>query len=61
VSHEPSRKHFFAKLAGLFAVVGLAPKLLAKQQPGRMTSVKPVAPIALRPEVRAVSRRESTI
>ena len=57
MSHDPSRKHFLAKLIGLVAVAGLAPKLLAKSAaPATPTPVKsPV--VSLRPETRAVARR----
>jgi hypothetical protein len=60
VSHDPSRKHFFAKLIGLIAAGGLAPRLLAK--PPSVDAPKLAAPvIELRPESRAVARREESV
>ena len=61
VSHDPTRKHFFAKIIGLIAAAGLAPRLLAKApaQPAQT----PVASggIELRPETRAVARRADSV
>jgi hypothetical protein len=60
VSHDPSRKHFLAKLIGLVAVAGLAPKLLAKRAvPAAPVPNQPKsdALIAIRPDSRAVARR----
>jgi len=58
VSHDPSRKHFLAKLIGLFAVVGIAPRLLAKPVQAPSIPAAPAASgITLRPESRAVARR----
>jgi len=51
-----SRKSFFAKLGGLLAVAGLSPALFAKSG----ASSQPVAPVTLRPEQRAVSRKEGS-
>ena len=56
VSHDPSRKLFFAKLIGLTAAAGLAPKLLAKPRTARAQTPAPGL-IELRPESRAVARR----
>jgi hypothetical protein len=50
VSQDPSRKQFLAKVLGLVAVAGLAPKLLAKP-------AAPTPAASLQPEIRAVSRR----
>lgn len=60
MSHDPTRKHFFAKLIGLIAAAGLAPRLLAQSQTSR---AKPVASgkIELRPESRAVARRADSV
>jgi hypothetical protein len=55
VSSPCSRKSFFAKLGGMFAVAGLAPALLARSTP----PAKPVA-VVLRPESRAVPRKEGS-
>jgi len=57
VSHDPTRKHFFAKLIGLIAAAGLAPRLLAKNP--ALPAAKPAAArgFELRPETRAVARR----
>ena len=66
MTHDPSRKHFLAKLIGLVAVAGLAPKLFAKTPaalalsrlngPATPTPV-PLPVVSLRPEPRAVARR----
>jgi hypothetical protein len=56
VSQPPTRKTFLAQLLGLFAVVGLAPKLPAKLVPAAGAPVLPPAPFAIRPEARAVAR-----
>jgi hypothetical protein len=61
VNQDLSRKHFFAKLTGLFAAFSLVPKLLAKPQPDRMSQVVPNPSIKLHAETRAVSRRESNV
>jgi hypothetical protein len=63
VSHDPSRKQFLAKLLGVTAAVGVAPKLLAGSV---STPVAPAAqpaplPFQLRPEARAVSRRADSV
>jgi len=60
VSHDPTRKHFFAKLIGLIAAAGLAPRLLAQSQPSQASPVAP-AQIELRPESRAVARRADSV
>jgi hypothetical protein len=60
VSHDPSRKHFFAKLLGLIAAVGLAPKLLSKPLGQSVAGPTPTA-VNLRPESRAVARREESV
>ena len=56
VSPACSRKSFFAKLGGLLAAAGLAPGLLAKMNSAAPTT----APVSLRPEPRAVPRRDGT-
>jgi len=53
-----SRKSFFAKLGGLLAAAGLAPSLLGKF--GADDGSSKVAPVILRPEQRAVSRKEGS-
>ena len=58
VSSPCSRKSFFAKLGGMLAAVGIAPALLAKA--GAEIANRPVAPVTLRPEPRAVARKEGT-
>jgi hypothetical protein len=60
VSHDPTRKHFFAKLIGLIAAAGLAPRLLAQSQASRARPVTPPQ-IELRPESRAVARRADSV
>lgn len=61
MSHDPSRKHFLAKLLGLAAVTGLAPKLLAKPETKQGSSRPAEKPFALRPETRAVPRDEQVV
>jgi len=58
VSHDPSRKQFFAKLLGLTAAFGFLPKLLAKSAVvTRAPGSSPSRVVAIRPESRAVARR----
>lgn len=62
VSHQHSRKTFFAKLLGLFAVAGVAPKLLAK--PTASPAAAPVsesAPFKVSQDSRAVARSGETV
>lgn len=58
VSPHCSRKTFFAKLGGLIATVGILPPLLAKSEKGAAAPALP--PIALRPEQRAIARKEGS-
>jgi len=60
VSHDPSRKHFFAKLLGLIAAVGLAPKLLSKSREQSVADQAAPA-VALRPESRAIARSAESV
>jgi len=59
VTHDLSRKQFFAKLLGLTAAVGVLPKLLAKSAPPA-APVSVDTPVRVRPEARAVARRSET-
>ena len=63
VIHDPSRKSFLAKLVGLVAVVGLAPRMLAKlpESTGTKGSPAPVSSFTLQRESRAVARRSESI
>jgi hypothetical protein len=61
VSHDPTRKQFFAKLLGAATAVTVAPKLLAKTASSNPTSAAPVAPVVVRSEVRAVARRAGSV
>jgi len=61
VSHDSSRKQFFAKLVGLAAAFAVVPKFLAKSTPAATTPVAPAAPVDLRPEARAVARRADAV
>jgi hypothetical protein len=59
VSHDPSRKQFFAKLLGLTALAGFLPKMLAKSS---VAAPAPAAePVTVRPDSRAVARRTETL
>ena len=60
VSHEPSRKQFFAKLLGAAAAWAVMPKFFAKTSRDS-TPAAPVAPVNLRPETRAVARRAGPV
>lgn len=65
VSHDPSRKNFLAKLLGLAAVAGIAPRLFAKSAssviaPGATPSAAPKS-FTLQSESRAVSRRADSV
>jgi hypothetical protein len=63
VSHDPSRKSFLAKLVGLVAVAGFAPRAVAKlsvSAPSKSSNT-PVSPFSLQPDVRAVARRADTV
>lgn len=60
VSPNCSRKSFFAKLGGLMAAVGLAPRLLAKPETAARAAV-PAATVNLRPESRAVPRQAGSL
>ena len=63
VSHDPSRKSFLAKLVGLVAVAGFAPRLLAKAQESSrpVNAAAVVSKFALRPDARAVARRSDSV
>uniref|UniRef100_UPI004048F797 hypothetical protein n=1 Tax=Cephaloticoccus sp. TaxID=1985742 RepID=UPI004048F797 len=61
MSQDLSRKHFFAKLTGIFAAFSIVPKLLAKPQPARVSTPATIPSIKLHADTRAVSRRESTV
>lgn len=62
VSHDPSRKSFLAKLTGIIAIVGFAPRLLAKL-PATVAAPAPTssASVVLRPDSRAVARRPESL
>jgi len=55
VSSSCSRKSFFAKLGGAIAALGLAPALFSRSAANTKT-----APVAVRPEARAVPRQSGT-
>jgi hypothetical protein len=58
VSPNCSRKSFFAKLGGLLAATGLAPALLAKN--ATKTELPTAAPVTIRPEQRAIARKDGS-
>jgi hypothetical protein len=60
VSPNCSRKSFFAKLAGLMAAVGVAPRLFAKPAADSSPALA-AAKINLRPEGRAVPREAGSL
>lgn len=53
-----SRKSFLARLGGLLAAVGIAPALLGRGE--APVAGLPAAPVKLRPESRAVARKEGS-
>ena len=63
VSHDPSRKQFFAKLLGAATAVSIAPKLLAQPASSASAplSAAPALPVVVRSEVRAVARRSDSL
>ena len=63
MSHDPSRKQFFAKLLGLTAAFGFLPKLLAKSAAVTPVLESPVesTPVTIRPESRAIARRADAL
>jgi hypothetical protein len=63
VSHDPTRKSFLAKLIGLVAIAGLAPRALAKAAATETASspTPRVLPFTVRPDARAVARRENVV
>jgi hypothetical protein len=62
VSHDPSRKHFFAKLLGLVTAAGIAPALLAKSTGTVACAPAPATPaIKLRPAPHTVARRADSL
>jgi len=60
VSHDPSRKQFFAKLLGAAAAVAVAPKLIAESASSNALPA-PVSPVVVRSETRAVARRAGSV
>jgi len=61
VSHDPTRKHFFAKIIGLIAAAGFAPRLLANKPAQPAPTPGTSGGIELRPETRAVARRADSV
>ncbi|MFA6962499.1 MAG: hypothetical protein WC205_17215 [Opitutaceae bacterium] len=62
MSHQHSRKTFFAKLLGLFAVAGVAPKLLAKSSASPAAApVSAEAPFKVTQDSRTVARSGDTV
>jgi hypothetical protein len=65
VTHNSSRKHFFAKLLGVVAATSVFPKLFAKTAPRAASAVFPPTPgsrnraFEIRHDPRAVARRET--
>ncbi|MBW8780387.1 MAG: hypothetical protein JF599_00655 [Verrucomicrobia bacterium] len=61
MSTQHSRKNFFAKLLGLFAVAGAAPKLLAKSAVAAVAPVSPASPFVVRNDARTVARSGDSV
>jgi hypothetical protein len=64
VTHNPTRKQFFAKMFGLAAAFSIVPKLLAKPFAGVSAAAGAsgaAAPVVIRPDPRAVARRAETV
>ena len=64
MTHNPSRKQFFAKMFGSAAALTVLPKLVSKT-PASATANgdvrTPAAPVVVRSEARAVARRADTV
>jgi hypothetical protein len=61
VSHHPTRKEFFAKLAGTAAAVAATSKIFAQTSPTAQAPAANAVPVKLRPETRAVARRADSV
>jgi hypothetical protein len=62
VSHPHTRKKFLAKLLGLVAAVGIAPRILAKPVSALAEApAAPELPFAIRSEKRAIARNRETL
>jgi hypothetical protein len=63
VSYDSSRKTFLAKLIGVAAVAGFAPRLFAKKTVATISTAAPTKErkFALRPDTRAVARRDESL
>jgi len=61
VSPNCSRKTFFLKLGGLVAAAGVRPKMFAPFRSAPSLAAADSPPVALRPEPRAVARREGSL
>jgi hypothetical protein len=63
VSHDPSRKSFLAKMIGLGAAVGLAPRLVARAAvtPAAADTPATKPAVVVRPDARAVARRTDSV
>ncbi|MDO8543490.1 MAG: hypothetical protein Q7S40_23875 [Opitutaceae bacterium] len=64
MTHDPSRKHFFARLLGFAAAGSVLPTLFAKSTPA-ITPANSALPssgkLRIRPDARAVARRADTV
>jgi hypothetical protein len=65
VTHNPTRKKFFAKLLGVVAAASVAPRILAESDDAtesqRATGKnRATRRFELRPDARAVARRDAT-
>jgi hypothetical protein len=68
VTHNPTRKRFFAKLLGVAAAVNLLPKMLVRSIAGRgeapvsgVADARPIHSFPVQSEPRAVARRDDTV
>ena len=63
MSHDPTRKHFLAKLIGVAASLTVVSKIFAKSAPAESAPAagRGASSIVLRPETRAIARRAGTV
>lgn len=67
VTHNSSRKEFFAKLLGVVAISSFFPRLFARSavatvdSPAADSTGTPALPFAVRPDSRAVARRSDSV
>jgi hypothetical protein len=61
VSLHPTRKQFFAKLAGGAAAVAVIPKVFARSGAPAQVPASDATPVKVRPDTRAIARRADSV